>query len=72
MTRLPLCSFSVPSTVVQTAFPSDLPSGMTYALAPDGQRFIVNKMARGSTGQAGYRVVLNWLEELKARLPAGK
>ena len=58
--------------VFQSALQPDLGSGTTYSLSPDGQRFIVAKMARGASGQTSYRVVLNWLEELKARVPAGK
>ena len=43
-------------------------SGRSYDVSPDGQRF---RMIKPGTEQApSMVVVLNWLEELKAKLPA--
>jgi serine/threonine-protein kinase len=39
---------------------------MNYDLAPDGKRFALIKS--GNDGAAEYRVVVNWAEELKARV----
>ena len=49
-------------------------SGRTYDVSPDGKRFLMIKDARdadprSTTAPASIVVVLNWLEELKARLP---
>jgi eukaryotic-like serine/threonine-protein kinase len=47
--------------------------GPTYALAPDGRRFLMMKeqeAPEGSSGQTQIVVILNWAEELKGRVPA--
>ena len=44
-------------------------SGRAYDISPDGQRFLMIKNA-GTEQGASMVVVLNWLEELKAKLPA--
>lgn len=46
-----------------------------YDVSPDGQRFLMikeNVAANQNTTRAGIVVVLNWFEELKAKVPAGK
>jgi eukaryotic-like serine/threonine-protein kinase len=40
-----------------------------YDVSPDGQRFV---MVKDESGSGGLNVVLNWSEELKARVPAAK
>ena len=40
---------------------------MNYDLAPDGKRFAIIK-PNEAVAAAEYRVVLNWIEELKARV----
>ena len=47
----------------------DSPEGRTYDVSPDGQRFLVVKDAAVDATQAEINVVLNWDEELKARVP---
>jgi eukaryotic-like serine/threonine-protein kinase len=44
----------------------------TYDVSRDGRRFLMIKEAAGNEGQgaATIRVVLNWSEELKAKMPA--
>ena len=42
----------------------------TYDVSPDGQRFLMIKDNRGTDQAPDMVVVLNWLEELKAKLPA--
>jgi len=37
-----------------------------YDVSSDGQRFL---MVKDETGSAGLDVVLNWFEELKAKVP---
>ena len=52
--------------------------GRTYDIAPDGQRFLMLKP--GTPGDADepfggltqIHIVLNWLEELRARVPTGQ
>jgi serine/threonine protein kinase/Tol biopolymer transport system component len=39
-----------------------------YAVTPDGQRFLMNVLAEGAR-TSPITVVLNWFEELKARVP---
>jgi hypothetical protein len=43
-------------------------------VSPDGQRFLMVKPSKASEAAAPTQinVVLNWFEELKRRVPAGK
>lgn len=46
--------------------------GRTYDVSPDGQRFLMikdNTPGNQTAAPASMVVVLNWFEELKARLP---
>ena len=44
-------------------------NGRAYDVSPDGQRFLMIKGA-GTEQAPSMVVVLNWLQELKAKLPA--
>ena len=44
---------------------------MNYDLAPDGKRFAVIKSGSDGSG-VEYRVVVNWIEELRARVRPAK
>jgi hypothetical protein len=50
--------------------------GHTWDLSPDGKRFLMLKEAGSGGSSAGnprkINIVLNWFEELKQRVPAGK
>jgi hypothetical protein len=46
--------------------------GSTYDVSPDGERFLMVKAAERTHAAAQINVVLNWFEELKQRVPAGK
>ncbi len=66
-------TFSVgnPTTILNTAYWALL-NGRTYDASPDGQRFLMIKDAAAATSAgtpASLVVVLNWLEELKQRVP---
>jgi hypothetical protein len=41
-----------------------------YDVTPDGQRFLLAKTA--GQGPQEINIVLNWFEELKQKVPAGK
>jgi len=43
-----------------------------YDLTPDGQRFIMVKPAAQEAAPTQINIVLNWFEELKRRVPAGR
>jgi Tol biopolymer transport system component len=43
-----------------------------YDVSPDGQRFLMLKAPEQAQAPAQINVVLNWLEELKQKVPAGK
>jgi Tol biopolymer transport system component len=43
-------------------------AGRTYDVSPDGQRFVTIK-SEGTNERAQINVVLNWLEELKRKVP---
>jgi hypothetical protein len=43
--------------------------GVAYDVSPDGQRFLMVKETETGRSTAQINVVLNWLEELKQRVP---
>ncbi len=43
-----------------------------YDVSPDGQRFPMLKPSEQAQAATQINVVLNWFEELKRRVPAGK
>jgi serine/threonine-protein kinase len=47
-------------------------TGTAYDVSPDGQRFLMVKETEPSTSVTQINVVLNWTEELKQKVPAGK
>jgi hypothetical protein len=52
-----------------------LPTPVTfpnYDVSPDGQRFLMLKDVGQEQSPAQINVVLNWFEELKQKVPAGK
>jgi serine/threonine protein kinase/Tol biopolymer transport system component len=64
-----------PTKVFDATFARPLNDPRTYDVSPDGQRFLMikeNVAANQNTTRAGIVVVLNWFEELKAKVPAGK
>lgn len=67
----PVFSAGTPSQLFQTLLPVDS-AGMSYGIAPDGKQFIIAKPETGTSGPVEYRIVLNWTEELRARVRAGK
>jgi hypothetical protein len=54
--------------------PYTLAPGQTpnYDVSPDGQRFLMLKPVEQAAGPTQINVVLNWFEELKQKVPAGK
>jgi eukaryotic-like serine/threonine-protein kinase len=47
-------------------------TSFNYDVTPDGQRFLMVKDSRQDVGSNRIVVVLNWFEELKRRVPAGR
>jgi len=73
MTRVPIqttptFSAGTPTKLFDTRYFSAA-VGRSYDVSPDGQRFLMIKTA-GTEQAPTMVVVLNWIEELKARLPA--
>ncbi len=68
----PTFTASAPEVLFEGPYPHTA-AGPTYDVAPDGQRFL---MIKEDTTDAAARdeihVVLNWFEELKARVPTGQ
>jgi Tol biopolymer transport system component len=65
------CSTGNPTKLFDERYYSAV-SARSYDVSPDGQRFLMIKDVptdQGAAASAGMVVVLNWLEELKARLP---
>ena len=49
------------------------PTGVAgYDVSPDGTRFLMVQSPDPEQASTQINVVLNWLEELKQRVPAGK
>jgi len=69
----PAFSVETPKTLFRGAYVSD--SGMMqWDISADGKRFLMMKAAASETkapaaGSRRINVVLNWLEELKQRVP---
>jgi hypothetical protein len=65
-------STTPPTLLIKEGYTTSPPvdSGVTYDIAPDGERFLMVKEAPGSeeTVPASVIVVLNWVEELKRLL----
>ena len=65
-------TFGNPVKVLSTAYVMTV-GGRTYDVAPDGRKFLMIKgttdVTRTGTPGASIVVVLNWVEEVKARLP---
>jgi len=40
-----------------------------YAVTPDGKRFVMIRTRNDNAKRSEIQIVLNWLEELKARVP---
>jgi Tol biopolymer transport system component/tRNA A-37 threonylcarbamoyl transferase component Bud32 len=47
-------------------------NGPNFDISPDGQRFLMIKTAGQPSASGQINVVLNWFEELKAKVPVGK
>jgi len=56
----------IPAKFYDVTLPNDA-AGMTYAIAPDGS-VVAIKPPSGATGPLEYRIVLNWIEDVKARV----
>jgi hypothetical protein len=57
------------ATVLETAYARPVENTHPYDVSADGQRFLMIKEdAAAAAARAGLIVVLNWHEELKARL----
>ena len=48
------------------------PDGIDYDVTADGQRFLMIKPSEGELAATRFNVVLNWSEELKARVPSAR
>ena len=48
------------------------PSLPNYDVSPDGRRFLMIKSSEQETAATQINVVLNWLEDLKRRVPTAK
>lgn len=74
--RTPTFSLGTPKKLFQSSYVGVGSEGIPWDVSPDGKRFLMIKEA-GATSQADaagaprkINVVLNWLEELKQRVPA--
>jgi hypothetical protein len=45
---------------------------LDYDVAPDGKRFLMIKEDPAESGPAHVKVVLNWFDEVKRRVPTGR
>ena len=81
LTAVPVQTFGatfatgIPAKLFETAYAASLTSPRDYDVAPNGQRFLMIKenVARDQNATpAGMVVVLDWFEELKSKLSAGR
>ena len=52
--------------------PGDAEGFRGFDLAPDGQHFVMIQEGEESAPPTQLRVVVNWFEELKAKVPTGR
>ena len=75
VTTQPSFTFSTPTPMPPPGYPVSTGVPRNYDITRDGKRFI-GVLAAGATqgGSSAFQiqVVLNWFEELKARVPTGK
>jgi len=68
-------AFGSPAELLDTAYVEAIGYLRPYDVAANGQRFLMikaNLPADRAARPAGFVVVLNWFEEMKAKLPAGR
>ncbi len=70
----PTFSYGNPVLLFEGEYATGGSNGRAYDVAADGQRFLMVKegTAAGSVAQTRMHIVLNWFEELKARVPSGQ
>jgi len=63
-----------PKMVFRGNYPQPTDPGLQYSVTRDGRRFLMKKpVAATSDGSASQiNIVLNWIEEIKQRVPSGK
>ena len=72
VTTQPAFSAGKPKVLFEGAYlptPATFPN---YDVSPDGRRFLMLKAAGQEQAATQINVVLNWFEELKRRVPAGR
>ena len=73
VTTQPNVGFSTPATLARPGgFGGGFNLPRPFDIAPDGEHFVIVVRPDGQEGVAGapqIRFVLNWLEELKQRVP---
>ena len=68
----PRFSAGAPQLLFEGPYDWGGPGTANYTVAPDGQRLVMVKAAGQEAAAAQINVVLNWFEELKRRVPAGR
>lgn len=64
----PVFSAAAPTVVLKHTMVGDV-GGMQYDITPDGKRFVMNQVHPGQNQAGRYNVVLNWFEDVGARVP---
>jgi serine/threonine-protein kinase len=72
VTMQPTFSASKPRILFEGPYVLSPRSFSDYDVSPDGQRFLLLKADDQAQAPAQINVVLNWFEELKQKVPAGK
>jgi hypothetical protein len=65
-------SVGTPRVLFQGRYNTSLTSTANYDVTPDGQRFLMIQPPETATAGSQIHVALNWFEELKRRVPAGR
>jgi hypothetical protein len=72
VTTQPSFSAGKPRVLFEGAYVPTPRSFQNYDVSPDGQRFLMVKATEQAQAPTQINVVLNWFEELRRRVPAGK
>jgi eukaryotic-like serine/threonine-protein kinase len=72
ITTQPSFSVGKPKALFEGPYQPTPATLTNYDVSPDGQRFLMLKPSEQAQAATQINVVLNWFEELKRRVPAGK
>ncbi|HEY4580959.1 MAG TPA: hypothetical protein VIG89_07970, partial [Candidatus Acidoferrales bacterium] len=72
VTMQPTFSASKPRVLFEGRYLPAAPTAPAYDVSVDGQRFLMLKAGEQETSTPQVNVVVNWIEDMKQRMPAAQ